>query len=213
MSPLLGAVDAVVMAAYFVVTVAVGARSSSRTGGGSEEYMLAGRTMGCCAVGLSTLAALYSGMTLLGSPAYSYLHGPVMVPSFLCLFFVVPITVACIPVFHGAHITTAFEYLELRYQSPALRAVGSILFLGRIVMYLGGALCEWASAPDLCLPALLTTVFRRHPRAGGGDACRHPQMVDGGGQLHVVRRLHRHRGHARRDLDGRHAVRRDDQGC
>eukprot|EP01052_Picozoa_sp_SAG31_P033172 SAG31_NODE_3715_length_3955_cov_10.723288_4_plen_162_part_00 len=140
--------DVAVCGIYFATTVVIGFRAggaqssstqNSSAAADTEEYFVAGRAMGRWTVGLSSMAALYSGMTMLGSPGYTYLNGPVMWPASLTVFVVVPCTVALIPVLHGAKLTSAYEYLELRF-NRSLRLVGAILFLIRIIGYLGGAL-------------------------------------------------------------------------
>jgi hypothetical protein len=67
-----GVVDCVVCVLYLVVTAMVGARASSRRSRNTEDYLMAGRSMGFCTVGLSVYAALFSGITMLGSPGYVY---------------------------------------------------------------------------------------------------------------------------------------------
>jgi sodium-coupled monocarboxylate transporter 8/12 len=98
------------------------------------------------------MSALYSGLTMLGTPAYAYMHGPVMLPAALAILGIVPITVAAIPVLHRHKLTTAYEYLELRFSRP-LRLAGSGLFCVRISLYLGGALYAPAVAVETLVGA------------------------------------------------------------
>ena len=135
---MLGAADIVVCVLYFALTIVIGKHSGDAVDS-MDEYFVAGRSMGSCAVSLSSMAALYSGLTLLGSPGYVYVNGPVTALALLSIIVWVPITVLVIPVFHRAGITSAYEYLELRF-NRRLRIVGASLFVLRIVSYLGSAL-------------------------------------------------------------------------
>ena len=110
------------------------------------------RSMGCCTVGLSVMAALYSGLTMLGTPGYTYMHGPVTLASQAAIMISVPFTVSLLPVFFGVRITSAYEYLEMRFDRT-LRVVGAGLFILRITLYLGSALY----VPALAIEALSNT--------------------------------------------------------
>lgn len=143
--------DYLVCCAYFASTVLIGLRSNEKLRN-ADDYFVAGRAMGSCTVGLSGLAALYSGLTMLGTPGYTYMRGPVTVANQLAMFVSVPCTVALLPVMHRAKITSAYEYLELRFNRP-LRVLGAALFILRITMYLGSALY----VPALAIEALAAT--------------------------------------------------------
>ena len=103
-------------------------------------------------VGLSVMAALYSGLTMLGTPGYTYTNGPVTLAAQAAIIVSVPFTVSLLPVFFSARITSAYEYLELRF-SRTLRLAGAALFILRITMYLGSALY----VPALAIEALVDT--------------------------------------------------------
>ena len=103
-------------------------------------------------VGLSVMAALYSGLTMLGIPGYTYTNGPVTLAAQAAIIVSVPFTVSLLPVFFSARITSAYEYLELRF-SRTLRLAGAALFILRITMYLGSALY----VPALAIEALVDT--------------------------------------------------------
>ena len=111
---------------------------------------MAGRSIGCCAVGLSVYAALYSGISMLGNPGYVYTHGPVVFVQALASYPSAAITAwVFIPFFNGLRLTSAYEYLELRFDLR-VRLIGSFLFIVRIYLYLGQALY----APSLALEAV-----------------------------------------------------------
>jgi sodium-coupled monocarboxylate transporter 8/12 len=116
----------------------------------SDDYFVAGRSMSCYTVGMSVMAALYSGLTMLGTPGYTYTHGPVTLAAQAAIIISVPFTVSLLPVFFNVRITSAYEYLEMRF-NRTLRVVGAGLFILRITMYLGSALY----VPALAIEALV----------------------------------------------------------
>ena len=87
---------------------------------------------------------------MLDNPGYVYTHGPVAFVQGLSTYIVAPITAYLfIPFFNGLRLTSAYEYLELRF-SLRIRLIGSFLFILRIYLYLGQALY----APALALEAV-----------------------------------------------------------
>ena len=95
-------------------------------------------------------AALFSGISMLGNPGYVYTHGPIVFVQCLSNYVAVPITAYLfVPFFNGLRLTSAYEYLELRF-SLRVRLIGSFLFVVRIYLYLGQALY----APALALEAV-----------------------------------------------------------
>ena len=89
---------------------------ASEDGEGSivDEYLLASRSMGAFAVGVSVTAALTSGITMLGGPGYSYEKGLAILFSQLSYFVATPLTAfVFLPFFNGLGVTTAYEYLEV----------------------------------------------------------------------------------------------------
>lgn len=128
----------------------------------------AGRSMGCCAIGLSVYAALFSGISMLGNPGYVYTHGPIVFVQCLSNYIAVPITAYLfIPFFNGLRLTSAYEYLELRF-SLRVRLIGSFLFVVRIYLYLGQALYAPALALEAVagVPILLTVLVTGGISAG-----------------------------------------------
>ncbi|GFN74484.1 sodium-coupled monocarboxylate transporter [Plakobranchus ocellatus] len=85
-------------------------------------------------------ASFTSGTTLLGIPAEVYSRGGEqwlwcigLVPCFLIVAFCI------LPVFHRLQLTSAYEYLELRF-NKVLRAMGSLAFMAIILTYMAAVL-------------------------------------------------------------------------
>ena len=132
----------------------VGLRSlpRSRT---SDEYFLAGRKMGCIPVGISASSALFSGITFLGAPAYTFAHGMAMSLQLTAFFAAIPLTAAVfVPLFHRHKLTTAYELLEIRF-GLSIRLMSSALFIFRVMFYLAIVLY----APALALAAVSPLPF------------------------------------------------------
>jgi sodium-coupled monocarboxylate transporter 8/12 len=150
MSGSLTGIDYFVCSVYLVVCVIVGLRSSGgRSNGTTDGFFVAGRSMGSCAIGISVLAALFSGISFLGAPAYTYNHGIAFVLINFSFVIATPITnFVFVPFFINTKITSGYEYLELRFDGT-IRSLAGALFILRVVFYLGVALY----APALALNA------------------------------------------------------------
>jgi len=124
----LGLLDWVVCGGYFAVVFGLSlwfARRQRTT----EQYFVGGRRMPWFAVGLSLFATTFSALSFVGLPreaAYDDYH------LFLAILFI-PLWVApvvgwlFVPLYHRLHLTSAYEYLERRFNRP-LRLAGSLLY-------------------------------------------------------------------------------------
>lgn len=95
----------------------------------TEDYFVGGRNMNWLAVGLSLFAATFSPLSFVGQPreaAYVNYH------LYLAILFI-PLVAApligwlYVPMYHRLRLTSAYEYLELRFDGR-LRRAGSLLF-------------------------------------------------------------------------------------
>ncbi|XP_074847667.1 sodium-dependent multivitamin transporter isoform X2 [Carettochelys insculpta] len=115
-----------------------------------QEFLLANRSMSFLPVALSLLATFQSAVAILGAPAEVYRFGTEY--WFLgCSYFLgllIPAHVF-IPVFYRLHLTSAYEYLELRF-NKAVRVCGTATFIFQMVVYMGVVLY----APALALNAV-----------------------------------------------------------
>lgn len=101
---------------------------SARAQKTTEDYFVGGRTMNWLAVGLSMFAATFSPLSFVGLPreaAYDNYH--LYLAILFIPFFVVPlVSWLFVPLYHRLKLTSAYEYLELRFDRR-LRRCGSLL--------------------------------------------------------------------------------------
>ncbi|MBI3821380.1 MAG: hypothetical protein HY289_01725 [Planctomycetes bacterium] len=106
-----------------------------------EDYFVGGRQMNWLAVGLSMFAATFSPLSFVGLPreaAYDNYH------LYLAILFI-PLVVAplvgwlFVPLYHRLRLTSAYEYLELRFDRR-LRRCGSLLMGLYLLAWMGSML-------------------------------------------------------------------------
>ncbi|KAB1267310.1 Sodium-dependent multivitamin transporter [Camelus dromedarius] len=145
-------VDYVVFVLLLVLSLAIGLYHAYRGWGRHSigQLLMADRKMGCLPVALSLLATFQSAVAILGVPSEIYRFGTQY--WFLgCSYFLgllIPAHVF-IPVFYRLHLTSAYEYLELRFNT-AVRVCGTVTFIFQMVIYMGVVLY----APSLALNAV-----------------------------------------------------------
>jgi SSS family transporter len=135
------AVDYATLVLYFAVLIGMGAYFSRREST-TESFFLGGRKVPWWAVGLSIFGTSLSAITYLSIPARAFATDWVYSLANLGILFVAPFVVAFyLPHFRRAPISTAYEYLEQRF-NLLTRLYGSVCFMlfqmGRvaIVLYL-----------------------------------------------------------------------------
>ncbi|TWW68349.1 solute carrier family 5 member 6a [Takifugu flavidus] len=116
----------------------------------TQEFLMADRSMSCLPVSLSLLATFQSAVAILGAPSEVYTYGTQY--WFLgCSYFLgllIPAHVF-IPVFYRLRLSSAYEYLELRF-NKTVRICGTVTFIFQMVIYMGVVLY----APALALNAV-----------------------------------------------------------
>ena len=112
-----------------------------------KDYLLASRSMGSVLVGVSVLAALFSGITYLGAPSEVYAHSLAFMLFGLSFLIATPVTTQLfVPHFYQSRFYTAYQYLEERF-SVQVRLLASSLFILRVLLWLAMA----TYAPALAL--------------------------------------------------------------
>ncbi|CAL1526704.1 unnamed protein product [Lymnaea stagnalis] len=116
--------DYVVTVAMLLIPVGIGilfavkdAKKSTR-----DEYLLGGRAMSMVPVALSLFVTFASAISLMGTPTDVYHYGamqPVFQIAFTCAHLIGIFTM--IPLIYPLHLTSVYEYLELRFESPLVR--------------------------------------------------------------------------------------------
>ena len=120
--------DHVVLFAYLAGSVALGAWFTRRQRG-ERDFFLAGREMSWFPIGLSVLATAFSSMNYAAFSGEVFRHGlyvVMCVPVFALV--AVPVTRLFMPFYHGMRLTSAYEYLEKRFD-VRVRCLASGLFI------------------------------------------------------------------------------------
>ncbi len=137
----LGRLDFSVLTLYLALLVAVGFYFSRREGS-TAQFFLGGRKIPWWAAGLSLLATQVSSIGFMAIPAKSFATNWAYFAGVFTWFLVVPVVAAVyIPLFRRLNVTSAYEYLEARFNLP-VRLFGSAAYsfmqLGRmaVVLYL-----------------------------------------------------------------------------
>lgn len=120
--------DYLAVVAYLLITSGI-VYWSSRKQSDAEDFFLGGRSMPWFAVGLSIMATLLSTITYLGSPGEMIRYGIAYFAGYLSVPLVALIVIYLwIPFFMRLRMTSAYEYLENRFDYR-VRLIAGLLFL------------------------------------------------------------------------------------
>ncbi|XP_037668543.1 sodium-dependent multivitamin transporter [Choloepus didactylus] len=151
-TPTFSIVDYAVFVLLLVLSLVIGLYHACRGWGRHTvgQLLLADRTMSCLPVSLSLLATFQSAVAILGVPAEIYRFGTQYWFLGCCYFLglLIPAHIF-IPIFYRLRLTSAYEYLELRF-NKAVRICGTVTFIFQMVIYMGVVLY----APSLALNAV-----------------------------------------------------------
>jgi SSS family solute:Na+ symporter len=134
-----GWLDYLVLTLYLLPNLFLGlylARRNRTT----RDFFLGGRRIPWWAAGLSLYSTQLSAITYLAIPAKAYAEDWTYLLAQFSILAITPIVIGCyLPFFRRLEVTTAYEYLEKRF-NPAVRIVGSSAFIllqtGRMVIVL-----------------------------------------------------------------------------
>ncbi|XP_035227704.1 sodium-coupled monocarboxylate transporter 2-like [Stegodyphus dumicola] len=138
MKDVFGTVDYVVFAAMLAISAGIGIWYAivDRKKSDTQEFLMGGRSLSIFPVAMSVLASFMSAITLLGTPAEVYRYGTQYIIINVAFCLVVPSTAYLyLPVFYNLGVTSAYEYLELRFHS-LVRTIGSGVFAMHMLMYM-----------------------------------------------------------------------------
>jgi SSS family solute:Na+ symporter len=129
-------IDYAVVFIYMVCMLSIG-WYLSRKQVNIEDFFVAGRSMPWMATGLSMIATLMSTLTYLGAPGEMIKNGVAQFLGILALPFVFLIVWSLwVPFFMRLRLTSAYEYLEMRF-GPRARLLGVILYLYMRFLWMG----------------------------------------------------------------------------
>ncbi len=121
--------DIVVIALYFAGVLALGLWFSKRNKN-TEHYFLGGRDFPGWAIGISFVGAMVSSVTFIALPADSFKTTWVRyLPHFAFPVVVLICAYVFIPFFRRGTVTSAYQYLDLRF-GPSVSVYGAFVFLG-----------------------------------------------------------------------------------
>ncbi|RZF32171.1 hypothetical protein LSTR_LSTR004034 [Laodelphax striatellus] len=101
----------------------------------SADFLLGGSSMGTIPMAMSLAAGYITAIELLGNPAEMYVYGAQFWLTFASYIIVVPITsYLYLPVFRKVQITSAYEYLEMRFNKYA-RVIAAAMYVFQMILY------------------------------------------------------------------------------
>src|SRR5690606_24691289 len=137
----------------------------SKRGITTEDYFLAGRRIPWWAAGLSIYGTRLSAISFIAIPAIVYASDWTLVIGSIIPILIVPIIIKYyLPFFRRVNVTTAYEYLEERF-NVQVRTLSSVTFmlmqLARIgiVMYLPAIAISAVTGTDIFLCIFLMGIF------------------------------------------------------
>lgn len=123
-----GLVNYITLVAYLLVMVWMG-WYFSRKNKTTDDYFLGGGRIPWWAAGLSIYATMLSAITYLAHPALAYAFDWQVFLGYFTILLMVPIVVSFyLPFFRKLKVTTAYEYLEKRF-NISVRMFGSLSFV------------------------------------------------------------------------------------
>ncbi|GFV11571.1 sodium-coupled monocarboxylate transporter 1 [Trichonephila clavipes] len=144
--------DYVAIGVMLVVSAAIGLyfRFSGDRQKTMNEFLMGGKNMSIMPVAFSLMATFMSSIAIIGIPAEIYMYGMQMTVWVIGLPFGCAIaSYACLPAYYDLNVSTAYEYLELRF-GKTTRKVAAFTFIVRSILYTAVVLYS----PSLALNAV-----------------------------------------------------------
>ena len=157
----MSAIDWIIVVVYGIILVSIGV-AASRKQNTTDEYFRGSRQLPWWAIGLSLIATSFSVASLLGGPGQGYNNGLLYLQTQIGDLIGFGLVIAIfLPFFIGLNLTTAYEYLEKRFDAKT-RSLGSLCFLLFVIARLGGLLyaasLAVATVAGMPLPAAILLV-------------------------------------------------------
>ncbi len=145
----LSGIDIVVFVAFMATVVGVSLYAGRRERG-SEDYFLAGRSLGWGLIGLSLIASNISTEHFVGMAGQAYGRVGLAIASYEWMSAIVLVFVAwwLLPRFLRAGIYTMPEYLEYRYDSVARTTMALFMMVAYVIVFLATVLYSGSVAID-----------------------------------------------------------------
>lgn len=123
-----GTLNYVVLIAYLVILIFIGILVSKKQKS-TSDYFKAGGRVPWWAAGISVFGTQLSAITFMAIPAKTFATDWTLFILLMTIIMVAPVIIYLfLPFFRRLNLTTAYEYLELRFNS-AVRFIGSFLYV------------------------------------------------------------------------------------
>ncbi|XP_067657928.1 sodium-coupled monocarboxylate transporter 1-like [Haliotis asinina] len=143
----LGTVDYVVLCIMLGISLGIGVFFAIREKDTKEGYLLGNRQMGVFSVAVSMFVTLSSAISLLGVPAEIYTFGSMAMYQYVAMASVYIVGMyTCLPLMYPLGITSVYEYLGMRFDSTAVRLLGTCIGMLQTAAYMAIALLSPALA-------------------------------------------------------------------
>jgi SSS family solute:Na+ symporter len=157
----LSSIDIVVMCAYLVGITVFGIVVGYRRNAGTQQYFLAGRSLGWFTVGAAVFTSNISTLHLVGLAAGGARDG-LVIGNFEWMACITLIVLALLftPFYIRSHIQTLPEFMERRYGPQARTCLAIVGLLGALLIHIGISLYAAAQLFEsfLGVPPLLTII-------------------------------------------------------
>ncbi|XP_033759613.1 uncharacterized protein LOC117341863 [Pecten maximus] len=132
--------DYVIFGITIVISISIGlyhafAGGRQKT---TSEFLVGNRRMKVLPVAISLMVSFESSIMMLGVPAEVYEYGIQYVLQLISFLIATSLAIhILVPLLHPLKITSAYEYLELRFKSRAVRLTGTVLGITSYTCYIG----------------------------------------------------------------------------
>lgn len=124
-----GTLNTIVLITYLIMMILIGVYFSKKSGKSQDDYFKAGGRIPGWAAGFSIWATTLSAITFMSTPAKAFSTNWVFSVGNLAILAVAPLVICYfLPFFRKLNVTTAYEYLEERFDIR-LRTVSSLIFM------------------------------------------------------------------------------------
>ena len=125
----MGILNTIVIVVYLLGITLVGAYFAKKSGKNTDRFFKAGGKIPAWAAGISIWATTLSAITFMAIPAMAYQGDWLFAVGNMSIVLVAPFVFHfCVPFFRKLEVTTAYEYLEHRF-NVVIRLFGSVLFM------------------------------------------------------------------------------------
>lgn len=121
-------IDLFILSGYFLISLILGLLFH-RNNQSAQEFFLAGRSLSWLPVGISIMITAFSAINITAFSGEVFAFGLYALLSLPVFYLVsIPVKRIVIPFYHNLNITSAYEYLEIRF-GPEVRRLAAVIFI------------------------------------------------------------------------------------